>query len=170
MNITLCDRNIEVDDLLGQLIPTLDGRWYSVGKTRPILSMTPRRTDSFVLGLQKKNRAVTLNHMAWWHATGHWPIVGEELIYHIGAADDYRFENLQIRDPEYRTQALRAVTPAATPVGGISELPNGQFKVRAYDPVTKVSKYVGLRNTREDAIELKRAFLAGEATFRSPSA
>lgn len=175
MNITLCDLSIQVDDAFGLFSAALDGSWSRSrgGKAKPP-RYAPRvhELDRLALADQRK-RQLALNHLVWWHETKHWITPTEGQVYHRNNDPlDFRFQNLEMRDLEEATRRILSVrSPPAVAEKGISELPNGQFKVRAYDPATKKPKYVGLRNTREEAIELKRQFLAGEATFggdRSP--
>ncbi len=157
---------VEVDEnmepLLAQL--TVHG-WAPLATT---LSLSTRRRDREILGLPpKKACGVTMNRLVFWHKTGEWLERGTVITHISDNLLDFRAANLRIMRPGERLQRLLACTPPASAEKGISVLPNGQFKVQAYDPATKRAKYVGLRNTRDEAVELKRAFLAGEVGFRS---
>ena len=171
MKTTLAGLEIALDDTFVALLADLKGTWRLISKPKSItIIYSTQGGDTFMLGLpMTPRRTLSLNHLVWHQATGRWVNSSVEQVYHRnGDPLDFRFENLELRPVREKALRLRAVTPPAVPEKGISKLPNGQFKVRAYDPATKKPKYVGLRNTREEAVELKRAFLAGEVGFRTP--
>jgi len=159
-----------VDSDTAETLKTLDKYWRSLGR-RLTPVMTPNVFDHFLLSIPPEHTTtIGLNQLVWDEHTGQWPSTLQGEIYHRnGDPLDFRFENLELRSVGEKTLRLKAATPPVAPEKGISELPNGQFKVRAYDPFTKKPKYVGLRNTREEAVELRRKFLAGEVGFRPPS-
>jgi len=161
-----------MDSDTAETLKTLNKHWRSLGRRRLTPVMTPNVFDRFLLSIPlERTTTIGLNQLVWDEHAGQWPSALQGEIYHRnGDPLDFRFENLELRSVGEKTLRLKAATPPAAPEKGISELPNGQFKVRAYDLAMKKPKYVGLRNTREKAVELKRQFLAGEVGFRSPSA
>lgn len=172
MKLTLSPRapmEIEIDDDAAELLKGLSPLgWSSLGDS---VFYETRRPDRLLMGFTPNVRkTIALSRLMFWHKTGEWLEHGTLVAHKNGDPLDYRVANLRLMKAGERAAHLARVrsVPPAVPEKGISELPNGQFKVRAYDPATKKPKYVGLRNTREEAVELKRAFLAGEVGFRTP--
>lgn len=160
--------DIQVDPALPELLNALTPKgWRRFGR---VVSLATRKADRALLDLPLGvPRSISLNHLVFWTRTGEWLERGTLVAHKNGDPLDFRSENLRLMRAGESVQQLRSVTPLPVAEKGISLLPGGQFKVRAYDPVTKNAKYIGLRNTREEAVELKRAFLAGEVGFRSPT-
>ena len=121
-----------------ETLKTLNKHWRRLGRRRLTPVMTPNVFDRFLLSIPSERTTIGLNQLVWAEHAGQWPSTQQgEIYYRNGDPLDFRFENLELQPVGEKTLRLKTATPPAAPEKGISELPNGQFKVRAYDPVKK---------------------------------
>ena len=133
MNVQLLpDLVVTMDSDTAETLKALNKHWCSLGRRHLTPVMTPNVFNRFLLSIPPERTTIGLNQLVWAEHAGQWPSTQQGEVYHRnGNPLDFRFENLELRSVGEKTLRLKAATPLAAPEKGISELPNGQFKVGA---------------------------------------